>query len=696
MAKKTGTENKRPSRVLMYFYLLFLVLSIVVTVKIYIVQNIWEPNPKFIKEFLPSKHLEQTQPREGSILDNNGKVLAISTPLYNIFMDCCVQKDHYAKDEKNGKEKEEKWLRKADTLAGGLARVLQKQGKDSIYYRDLIRNSRAKGRRHVSIVKGVDHRTVEQLKKLHLFKEAAHKGGLIVEPVHNRVQPYEGIAGRIIGYVNKNNPANGYIGIEGAYHQEIKGKAGTKWAKHTDHFEWISDIDSTSVEALDGMDVRTTLDINIQEIADRALRKHIDTVRHINSACVVVMDVETGGVRAMVNLKRDSLGRLRESFNMAVGRASEPGSVFKTVMLTTLLEDGYVSLDEKMPIDISHMEYPGFKKAERDKAAFQYKERHSTDSIPVIDGFMVSSNYVFRRQVTDNYYGHPDELVTRLHAYNLGGSFSFEIQESGGSKPSIPDPSSNTWSKSSVPAMAIGYSVQVTPLQILTFYNGLANGGKMMKPYIVESFERNGRTIEKREPAMLSVICSEATADTMKRAMTKVTSCKDGTAFNSMKGAKCKVAGKTGTAYIVLEGKEKIGAKGAYEAADGRRRSQGTFAGFFPAEDPKYSMIVAVYTDLMRGSEGGGGRPARVFKQIVNELWAYDSMWQNELTAKQSMPKVTEKEIEVVGEIPNVKGLGLREAMNAIESMGYLCEYTGVGHVIKQEKKGETIKITLK
>lgn len=696
MAKKTGTDNRRPSRVLMYFYLFFLALSIVAAVKIYIIQNVWEPNPKFVKEFLPSKHLEQTQPREGSILDHNGKVLAISTPLYNVFMDCCVQKEHYAKDEKHGTEKEEKWLRKADTLAGGLARVLKKQGKDSLHYRSLIRESRAKGRRHVTIVKGVDHRTVEQLKKLHLFKEAAHKGGLIVEPVHNRMQPYEGIAGRIIGYVNKNNPENGYIGIEGTYHHEIKGKAGTKWAKHTDHFQWISDIDSTSVEALDGMDVRTTLDINIQEIADRALRKHIDTVRHINSACVVVMDVETGGVRAMVNLRRDSLGRLRESFNMAVGRASEPGSIFKTVMLTTLLEEGHVTLDDMMPIDIENMKYPGFRNAERDKAAFLYKERNKKDSIPVIDGFMVSSNYVFRRQVTNNYHKNPDELVTRLHSYNLGGGFSFEIQETGGSKPSIPNPSSKTWSESSIPSMAIGYSVQVTPLQILSFYNGLANKGKMMKPYIVESFERNGQIMEKREPTMLSVICSEATADTMVRAMTKVTSFKEGTAYNSMRGAKCKVAGKTGTAYIVLEGKEKIGARGAYEAADGRRRSQGTFAGFFPAEDPKYSMIVVVYTDLMVGSEGGGGRPARVFKQIVNELWAYDSMWQGELTAKQSMPEVTETEIEINDEVPVLKGLGLREAINVIEQMGYVCEYTGVGHVVKQEKRGETIKITLK
>jgi cell division protein FtsI (penicillin-binding protein 3) len=303
---------------------------------------------------------------------------------------------------------------------------------------------------------------------------------------------------------------------------------------------------------------------------------------------------------------------------------------------------------------------------------------------------------VFRRQVTDHYHDNPEELVTRLHSYNLGGSFSFEIQETGGSRPSIPDPASKTWSLSSIPSMAIGYSVQVTPIQILSFYNGLANKGKMMKPYIVERFERNGKIVEDREPTMLSVICSEATADTMVRAMTKVTSFKQGTAYNSMRGAKCKVAGKTGTAYIVLEGKEKNGARGPYEAADGTRRSQGTFAGFFPAEAPRYSMIVVVYTDLMKGSEGGGGRPARVFKQIVNELWAYDSMWQGELTAKQSMPEVAETKVEIKDEIPALKGLGLRGALNIIEQMGYKCEYTGIGHVVKKEKVGETIKITLK
>ena len=630
MAKKTGTENKRPSRVLMYFYLLFLVMSFIVVAKIYGIQNHWEPNPKYVKEFLPQKHLEKILPREGTIMDHNGKVLAISTPLYNIFMDCCVQKDYYAKDEKNGEEKESKWLSKADALAGGLARTLNEKGKDSTYYSKLIRNGRNNGKRHALIARGVDYKTAKILRTLPLFNEAKHKGGFIIEPVHNRMHPYDGLGARIIGHVNR-NVDNGFIGIEGKYYSEIKGTVGTKWARYTDNFKWIMDVDSTSVEAEDGKDVRTTLDIHIQEIADRAVRHYLDSARHINSACAVVMDVETGAIRAMVNLKRDSLGRMRESFNMAIGRASEPGSIFKTVMLTTLLEDGYVTLDDKMVVDIDKMKYPGFKEAEKDKYAFRYTEYSGDKHIPVIDGYMISSNYVFRRQVTDNYSKNPEELVTRLHSYNLGASFDFEITEKGGSKPSIPDPGTSDWSESTIPSMAIGYSVKVTPLQILTFYNGLANGGKMMKPYVVESFEKDGRVIEKREPHLLSVICSEATADTMVRAMKQVSKkitwkpgkVTYGTAYNSLKDAKCEIAGKTGTAWIVLEGKEKAGSKKAYEAADGRRKNQASFAGFFPADDPKYSMIVVAYTDLTHKSEGGGDKPAKIFKKIVNELWAY-------------------------------------------------------------------------
>lgn len=624
----------------MYFYLFFLSLSFIVVIKIYSIQHSWEPNEKFVKEFLPTKHLEQIRPREGSILDHKGRILAISTPLYDIHMDCYVQKEHYDNDKKNGEAKNQEWLQKADALSGRLAAMFPKAGKDSTAYSNLIRSSREAGKRYVSIIKGVDHRTVEELKTLPLFNEPQHKGGLIVTPIENRMYPYDGLAKRIIGYVNK-NIEEGFIGIEGTYYREIKGTAGTKWAKRTDNFEWISDIDSTSIEAQDGLDIRTTLDIHIQDIADRALRKHIDTVRHINSACVVIMDVETGGIRAMVNLKRDGNGRLNETFNMAVARAAEPGSIFKTVMLTALLEDGYVTLDEKMPIDIQKMKYPGFKNVERDEYVFKYKTRHHTDSIPVIDGYMLSSNYVFRRQVTDHYYNDPEELIARLHSYHLGGSFNFEIKENGGSSPRLPDPAGKGWNGATIPSMAIGYSVHVTPLQILTFYNAIANGGKMMKPYIAERFERDGKVVEDRRPELLSVVCSEATADTLVRAMKKVTAYRkgaayqEGTAANSMKGVGCEVAGKTGTAWIYLEGDDAIGKKSPYIAADGSRKYQASFAGFFPADEPKYSMIVVAYTDRVKQIEGGGGRPARVFRDIVNEIMTYDPQWQKEITAKK-------------------------------------------------------------
>ena len=178
----------------MYFYLFFLLLSVVVTIKIYRIQYSWEPNEKFVKEFLPSKHLEQIRPREGSIMDHNGRILAISTPLYDIYMDCYVQKEHYDKDEKNGRKKNGEWLAKADALSARLAEMFPKKGKDSTYYSNLIRSSRAAGKRYVSIVKGIDHRTVEELKTLPLFNEAQHKGGLIVEPIENRMYPYEGLA----------------------------------------------------------------------------------------------------------------------------------------------------------------------------------------------------------------------------------------------------------------------------------------------------------------------------------------------------------------------------------------------------------------------------------------------------------------------------------------------------------------------
>lgn len=700
-------ERRRPSRVLMHFYMLFLAVSLVVIGKIIYIQYIWEPNPKFVKDFKPAKQKEVIEPERGSILDHNGRLLAISTPLYNIRMDCYVQKEHNEKGGEKGMKAEEKWLENARLLSGGLARVLNEPDKDSLYYWNLIRKSRTAKKQYVSIARNIDHGTLLELQELPLYNLPRHKGGLIVEKVERRLYPYGGLARRVIGYVRNNDDTSAiHVGIEGKYHYLLHGRKGVEWTKKTDKSSRIQDIDSTYISAEDGVDVRTTLDINIQDIADKALKKSMSANQHIKEGCVVIMDVKTGAVRAMVNLEKDSQGEYHESFNMAAGRPAEPGSVFKAVTLTTLLEDRKVELDTRIPTKRGIMEEYPLKEVAQDQYIVNYENNTKEKTIPVIHGFQISSNYVFRRLVKDHYGENPEEFTSRLHSYNLGANFDFELTEKGSGKPSIPDPHEKSWSRTSLISSAIGYSVKVTPLQIATFYNAIANDGRMMKPYIVECTEKDGVAQTEYGPVLLNSICSKATADTLTRALKRVTS--DGTA-KILKNARCQVAGKTGTARMYLTPQEQKGSGNPYEDSDGKKKHQGTFVGFFPADDPKYTAIVVTYTGLldMGVNVYGGAAAAATFKDIVDGVWSYETEWSQEIEANGSIPEMRAKNITTDrtdgSPVPDVSGMGLMDALYAIENCGYICEYSGSGHVSSQTpkagaaaRKGQTIKIVLK
>lgn len=700
-------EKRRPSRVLMHFYMLFLAVSLVVIGKIIYIQYIWEPNPKFVKDFKPAKQKEVIEPERGSILDHNGRLLAISTPLYNIRMDCYVQKEHNEQDGEKGRKAEEKWLENARLLSGGLARVLHEPDKDSLYYWNLIRKSRAEKKKYVSIARNIDHGTLLELQELPLYNLPRHKGGLIDEKVERRLYPYGSLARRVIGYVRNNDDTSAiHVGIEGKYHYLLHGRKGVEWTKKTDKSSRIQDIDSTYISAEDGADVRTTLDINIQDIADKALKKSMSANQNIKEGCVVIMDVETGAIRAMVNLEKDSQGGYYESFNMAAGRPAEPGSVFKAVTLTTLLEDKKVELDTRIPTKRGIMEEYPLKEVAQDQYIVNYENNTKEKTIPVIHGFQISSNYVFRRLVKDHYGENPEEFTSRLHSYNLGANFDFELTEKGSGKPSIPDPQERSWSRTSLISSAIGYSVKVTPLQIATFYNAIANDGKMMKPYIVECTERNGVAEKTYGPMLLNSICSKATADTLTRALKRVTS--DGTA-KVLRNARCQVAGKTGTARMYLTPQEQKGSGNPYEDIDGKKKHQGTFVGFFPADEPKYTAIVVTYTGLLGMGENvyGGAAAAATFKDIVDGVWSYETEWSHELEADGNIPEMKAKNITVDrtdgSPVPDVSGMGLMDALYAIENCGYTCEYSGTGHVSSQTpkagasaRKGQTIKIVLK
>lgn len=704
-------DKNRISRILWSLYCAFLVLSVILIGRIIGIQYFWEPDAKTESYFKPKTYVQTIKPERGAIMDMNGKLLAISTPMYNINMDCEVLKDEFRsrKSVKETDSLEREWRAKARKLSYELPKVLHKDGKTADYYYDLIIRNRTsgtmKGRRNVPIAKNVDHSTYLQLCELPLFNEGQFKSGMKKTEVETRQYPYGKLAGRVIGDVriNRENPQESrFLGIEGQYDYILHGKEGKEWMKRTDKGN-IADPDSTAVEVEHGQDIRTTLDITIQDIADRSLRKNLGDDMELEGGCVVVMDVKTGAVRAMVNLQRNSKGELGEYFNMAVGRPGEPGSVFKAATLAVLMEDGKVKLSDR--IATNHGKIVEMSEIDADRYITDWEKKHNTSSISIRDGFKISSNYVFRRLVLDHYGDDPQKFIDRLYEYKLNHAYDFDLTEKGGTRSRIPDPGTSSWSRSTLPSTAIGYAVMETPMNIVTFYNAIANKGKMMKPYLIESYEADGKVTKKFGPEILNASTfSKATADSLTKALTTVTT--EGTGATKLKNARFTVAGKTGTARMVLDKSERDGNPDPYYDREGRRKYQATFVGFFPAEDPQYTAIVTVYTKLTNKNVYGGVIPAMTFREIVDQIWALDSKWGDELKKVAAIPDMKPEYIATrsgsVIPVPDLAGMGLKDAIYAIENNGYRCVYEGVGHVKSQIpaagtecRKGETIKIVL-
>lgn len=707
--KNTVEDKHRISRTLWTLYCLFLVASLAVIVKIFYIQNIWEPDRQTIAEFLPDNRKEIVRPERGDILDCNGKLLATSTPLYTVRMDCHIQKSELLdKKIKVGKDSitERDWRNMAMEMCRQMPEIIQDGRTAEDFYNLIIsnRDSNTKsGRRNVLLVKDIDHSTLLKLRQLPLYRHGRNISGMKESKKEARKYPYEELGRRVIGDVriDPNEPErNRFVGIEGQYDYILHGTEGIQWMKETDRGT-ILNPDSTVVKVENGSDIRTTIEINIQDIADKALRKHIAEDEGIEGGCVVVMDVETGEIKAMANLKRNSRGELGEYLNMAIGRPGEPGSVFKAVTLMTLLEDGKVTLDTEVATNHGILkEYP---KLNKDRALVKYEEQTGKSTITVREGLKRSSNNVFRHLVIEH-YGEEEsrkEFTDRLFEYKLHDAYEFDLQEKGYGKSAL----RNSWSIHDLYSTAIGYSIKETPLNILTFYNAIANNGKMVKPYLIKSFEKNGVTVNKFSPEILNAsICSKGTADTLTAALKGVAS--DGTA-RRLKNARCEIAGKTGTARTVLDASEQPSKRDPYMTEDGFRKYQATFVGFFPADTPKYSAIVTVYTKLTKSEGyGGGNQPTLIFRDIVNHLWALDPAWGQTIGERSDIPDMKAQYIGTRkggGPVPDVSGMGLKDAIYAIENNGFRCSYEGMGHVTSQApkagtkcNKGETVKIVLR
>lgn len=625
--QSTKKKRDRIGMVLYIFYVLLLVLTVLVIAKLVYFQLIWKPEPRIAGALTPSIVKRTVEPVRGNIIDCNGRLLAMSYPIYDIHMDCTVMKAEYGKmkNREKGQMKEQEWMEKARLLSQGLAELVPGTNAEKMFSQ--IKEGRARGRKYLPVAKGVDRSTMLKIKDLPLYKEGANKGGMIVETRNVRKYPYGRLARRTIGFVrdNKGLPEEeikGNPGLEGRYDAILHGKDGREYLKQTDRGR-VRNYDSSYVRAVDGKDLRTTLNIDYQDVADRALRERIDSLEDLNGACLVLMEVKTGAIRAMVNLSRDPNrgNSFEEITNFAIGRRCEPGSVFKTVTLLSVMSDGiYKSLDETIPTNHGIVKNT---KMKQDVHILDWEREHKTKEISILDGFKISSNYVFGTLAVQNYAANPRQYVEKIYSYGLGDSFDFDLE--GLLTPLIPDPKSKMWSNTTLGTMGFGYATEETPLHILTFYNAIANKGRMVKPYLVEGIEKAGTVTDRRGPSVLNAsICSRAIADTMTRALLSVT--EEGTA-RRLKNAKCKVAGKTGTSFATFE-------NGQYSDAAGRRQYQGTFVGYFPAEDPQYSVICAVYSKPTRTSYQGGGIPASVIKTLVDYVYVNDPRFREKLPKK--------------------------------------------------------------
>ena len=505
-------ENRDRIHVVMFFLsYVFLALGIGILICIIHIQTTYEVDSKVIGLFRPSSVLHVENPVRGRILATDGRPLALSAPLYDIYMDCTVRKQYYKESGKDSLE--HAWRRKARELGVYLSNQFRDKSADQ--YANLILKGRDNNNRYLCIRKNVDLETVKLLKTFPLYKEGAYAGGIIVESHEERIYPYDSLARRTIGYVKDISRK----GLEDSFDSELHGHEGYEWRRVTDNNRWVRDLDSAVVAVQDGNDIRTTLNVDFQDIADRALRAQINENPDVRAGICVIMETKTGAIRAMVNLSRGETPQtvLWERENLVLTERGEQGSVMKTATLLSLVEDGYVKrLSQTLPTNngwVPNWRRPGSaSEYPHDDHISDYQRQTGRRDITVMHGFEISSNYVFA-QLAETYYGkRPQELFDHLYSYRLGEAFDFDIE--GLRAPSVTRPGTPGWSNSTLGTVAYGYGLSVTPLHVVTFYNGIANRGRMMKPYLVESIEKDGKVLKKFVPSALNEsICSPATAE---------------------------------------------------------------------------------------------------------------------------------------------------------------------------------------
>ena len=602
---------------------------------------------------------------KGNVYASDGNLLATSMSKFTIRMDVMsVDVKIFDRD--------------VVKLSRNLANFL---GKSPKFFEKKLRNARKSKNRYILIAKDIGYNDYMKMKQFPIFKLGVYKGGFIAEHKTVRAHPIGKIAERTIGYHDNRGDA----GIEGAFVDYLKGEDGLRWKQKIAKGQWKPINDVNEKEPVQGYDVVTTLDVNIQDITHHALLRQLEYFE-ADHGCAVVMETATGEIKAISNLGRTSAGKYYEKRNYAVWEAHEPGSTFKLASLMAALDDKMIDTSTVVDTEKGRIFIHG-KRVED-------SQRGGYGEISAARVFEVSSNVGIVKLIREHYDDKPEKFLDHLKDYGLTNKIGLPIKGEG--KPIVYYPGKPGWNKISLEWMSWGYSIAVTPLQTLMLYNAVANNGEMVKPRFIKELRKENRIKKSFQKEVVNPqIATPETIKKLKKVLENVV--EKGTA-NNIYSSNFSMAGKTGTAKKYVG--RHVNKKGDTIAGGySNKRYVASFAGFFPADLPKYSCIVVIHDPLKKKGYYGATVAAPVFKEIAQKIYTTTSVDDDLVKEKFSSQKIGDQyssfynKIKNTETIPNVIGMPAMDAVSLLENVGLNVKIKGIGKVKKQSiKKGTLIK----
>ena len=607
------------------------------------------------------KHVEIPANR-GNIYSEKGRLLATSVPKYDIRFDAL------APTENNfNKHVEELSIKLGENF-----------NKPAEYYIKTLTNARINKNRYLLIARNLGYLEYMKIKDFPLFRLGSFKGGIITEQYTKRDYPIGGVAQRTVGYERYDDFGNvTRPGIDGAFGPKyLKGENGNRLSQKIGKGQWKPVEDFNQKEPRDGYDIYTTINIEIQDVAHFALLEQLEYYE-ADHGSVIVMETSTGEIRAISNLGRTSEGKYYEKLNYAIGESHEPGSTFKLMAMVAALEDKVVDTSDVIDTRNGVLSFYGRKVRDSKKGGY--------GKISVAKAFEVSSNTGLVQIVNNGYEKNPEKFIDRIFSMGLNDQLDLELIGEG--KPIFTHPSDKkNWDGLDLPWMAFGYGISLTPLQTLTFYNAIANNGKMVKPRFLKEVRSFDKVIETFDTQIInSSICSMETINKVKQMMINVVEKKHGTAHN-IYDSNFSMAGKTGTCQT--------------EYWKNSNLYISSFAGYFPAENPKYSCIVVIHKPNKSKGYYGNVVAAPVFKKIAQKIYSETPIVQEQKFSNE-INIITEDDNDTnpyymslnSSIMPDLSKMELMDAIALLENFGMKVIIQGKGKKINQSiKKGKRIK----